>query len=826
MSESTSKSIAPPVLASRDIVAGLGAAPRELLAACLALFDDSTLQSRIGTLVNRFTSKKGKNAQDTTAPSDEETIAAVHESLRKWQNSPLSDGALRVLLWMYLREAFALQPVTFASLRSAGTAADDIVARALHSLQPGTMTKLAEQCGLKEKKQLPTTLDTLARQTMEELMASFLQAEDAQSKQAREELLAETRARLAQLQPDDRERLMQAVGADDVNDAALRNILLTGGGLGAFSASVSLAGFSAYILAAQASAFIPLVSGPALVSVVAVLSNPITIIAATAGMGWWATRSANQKVRGAVGVRVLSLLALNGLEAGASGIRAMIDAFSGLENLRQSGELSSTVLAAYRSDWSRITPARGEASTLDPAVAKLMEQPANAHGAANRLGAVIDANTAERRNTLALAGLTLADILYSAFSIDPAVLQAADFSRTEDLDDPVQFAAFAHRIEDMDPSAHLGAVSNLKGYVAERVVAARLVDQGHVVEFPATSNQAGWDLSVDGIKFQVKDMEDLSGLQRHFDLGNDYPIIANSELAAKLEGMSGDDLPAWADKVHFVEGYSNEVVEHVTRSSLDAGDDMLHPDVPLFTLVLSGIRNVGRMNRNEITGTQAVQEVLLDGGTRAGLAIAGNYVGVGVGLLLFGPAGALVLGAVAPIVSQRQSGLMKGKLDEWVKDDTYRAWEEMARKALSALLDKVEKALSCKTDLLKGRRPDETQAAAVRYLRWRIDEELCFLHEARSRLKAIRDDKSASVEISVANVMSWLSTSTLHPAMYRTELAALSRVFAGRPSVADRISDTTSNAAGKAIEKIGSATKGITKRLVNLGRKNDDPQKH
>lgn len=186
-------------------------------------------------------------------------------------------------------------------------------------------------------------------------------------------------------------------------------------------------------------------------------------------------------------------------------------------------------------------------------------------------------------------------------------------------------------------------MSNLKGYVAERVVAARLMGQGHVVEFPEASNEPGWDILVDGEKFQVKDLSDLSGLQRHFDRGFDYPVIANAEIASILKNDDPEQLPEWAGQVFFVEGYSNEVVEHVTRSSLEAGDDMLHPNVPVFTLVLSGIRNVGRMNRNEITGAQAIQEVLLDGGTRAGLAVVGNYVGVGVGLLVFGPAGALVL---------------------------------------------------------------------------------------------------------------------------------------------------------------------------------------
>jgi len=810
---------APPVLASRDIVAGLGAAPRDLLAACLALFDDSTLQRRIGTLVDRWTSKKDG--------ADAEAAAAVQDSLRAWKESPLSDDALRVLLWMYLREAFALPPLTFASLRSAGTAADDMVARALHSLQPGAVKKFAEQWGLKESKELPSTLDALARQTMEELMTSFLNAEDAQSKQAREALLAETRERVSKLPPEDRARLMQAVGADDINDAALRNILLTGGGLGVFGASVSLAGFSAYILAAQASAFIPLVSGPALVSFVAVLSNPITIIAATAGMGWWATRSANQKIRGAVGVRVLSLLALNGLEAGVAGMRAMIDAFDGLADLRQAGKLPATVLADYKADWNRIASVRRKATGLDPAVAQLMERPANAEGASARLGAFVDARASEQRNTVALAGLTLGDILYNAFSIDPAVLKAADFSRVEDLGNPVAFSAFAHRIEAMDPDARLGAVSNLKGYVAERVVAARLIEQGHVVEFPATSNQAGWDISVDGTRFQIKDEADLSGLHRHFvGHGYDFPVIANAELADKLDRHSGHDLPDWANHVHFVEGYSNEVVEHVTRSSLDAGDHMLHPHVPLFTLVLSGIRNVGRMKRNEITGTQAVQEVLLDGGTRAGLAVVGNYVGVGVGLLVFGPAGALVLGAVAPIISQRQSSLVKGKLDEWVKDATYCAWADDARRALSGLIASAEVALKQKATLLQARQPDDGEAAVVHYLRWRTDDQLGFLHEAGCRLQAIADDKTSAVEILIARMMSWLSTSTLHPTAYQAKLDSLSKILKRRPSTTDRIAVVAEDAAEKTLQAAKDAKKALGEWWNGLSRANNNKQKH
>ncbi len=812
-----------PVLTSGDIVGGLGAAPRELLASCLALFDDSTLHRRLGTLVDRWTSGKGKDAAGLT---DAETAAAVQTSLQAWQNSALSDDALRVLLWMYLRDAFGLPATTFASLRSAGTAADDVVARALNILQPGVVTKIAEQWGLKNAKELPTNLDALARNTMKEMLASFLDTDDPESVQAREHLLAETRTRLGQLPPEDRKRLMQAAGTDDLNDAALRNILLTGGGLGVLGASVSLAGFSAYILAAQASAFIPLVSGPALVSVVAVLSNPITIIAATAGMGWWATRSANQKVRGAVGVRVLSLLALNGVDAGAAGIRAMLNAFTALGDLSNPGSLSSVVLVEYREDWRGIAPARRKATVLHASVATVMERPLDLKAGDGRLRGLMGADSREQRDTVLLAGLTLGDVLYNAYSLDPAVLQAADFARVEDLDDPVAFADFAHAVESMDPGANLGAVSNLKGYVAERVVAAQLVEQGHVVEFPGASNQAGWDISVDGTKFQIKDLNDLSGLEHHFDRGYDYPVIANSELAEKLAERTGDHAPDWADHVHFVEGYSNEVVEHVSRASLDAGDDMLHPHVPLFTVVLSGIRNFGRMNRNEITGSQAVQEVLLDGGTRAGLAIVGNYMGAGVGLLVFGPAGALVLGSVMPILSQRQSGRLKGELDKLIKDKTYVAWSEETRKAFARLTARSEALLKAKAELLQCRQPGDSQDFATRYVQWRQEQELCFLREAWCRLQSIREDKSAPIELATSRVMSWLSTSTLHPSAYQAELAVLSDEFKRRPSTADRVSDVTRRAANEALKIAGEIGKALGGLWGSLGNTNGNKKKH
>jgi hypothetical protein len=87
------------------------------------------------------------------------------------------------------------------------------------------------------------------------------------------------------LGPEERDRIREELGVDDISEAALAKVLATGSGLALFSSIVSMAGFSAYILAAQASAFIPLVSGPGLVSFVSVMSNPVTLVRRHCG-GW------------------------------------------------------------------------------------------------------------------------------------------------------------------------------------------------------------------------------------------------------------------------------------------------------------------------------------------------------------------------------------------------------------------------------------------------------------------------------------------------------------------------------------------------------------
>ena len=133
--------------------------------------------------------------------------------------------------------------------------------------------------------------------------------------------------------------------------------------------------------------------------------------------------------------------------------------------------------------------------------------------------------------SMVVGGLTVADIVYHAAAIEPEVLRAADYSRTEDLSGLFEFGVFADRVRDLGGDAIAGAENHLRGYVAEQIVATRLEEQGHQVELPDAANNAGFDLIVDGTPCQVKCLGDVQGLIEHFERYPAIPVYVNAELA-------------------------------------------------------------------------------------------------------------------------------------------------------------------------------------------------------------------------------------------------------------------------------------------------------
>lgn len=828
-------------LTPTDLLAGLGGASRELLATCLALFDDSRWQRRLETLNEQATELiarlakrlghqyeqwlegSGRNAVPRLpAPEVEEGGRELGERQRYWMESKHGDDTLRMLLWVRLRVALGLSPRLTTTSRGCGFLADDIAARLIHALDPPGLVnsgrRWLHQRGWLAKGQHATTLDDVVMPVLDELLEQALKEEESPPTQdQRHEILRQAIASLDELSGEDHARLLDETHANRRNDAALRNTLLLGGGMLTFSGSVSAAGFSAYILAAQASAFIPWVSGPGLVSFVSVMSNPITVLGVVGGGSWWFFRSANEKIRVAVAARVVAMLTLHGKLSGNSGIEGAKRCFSQATGLPDGEGLSAKELKRYREEWQWLSrlPARSAPVPPDD-VLNAMAQPIQRHAEEaspfdSRLSGTIG-QSGEKQAAAAMAALTAGDILYSVAAVDPTVIAAADFSRVADIGVGLSFAKLAEQILDGSDRAVLGGVSQLKGYVAEKAVAAQLAAAGHTVSFPDAANQPGWDLLVDGQEFQIKFHSTLDGLQEHFQR-YDYPVIANTELIDQIP-------PEWADKVFFVDGLSNELVEQVTHDSLSAGVEILSPSVISIAGSISAVRGLLAYRRGQLTGKQAIEQIMLDGMVRMGLAASGSVVGASVGTMMFGPAGAWVLGAGAPVMSQMLTTRVRDLLRQKVKSEAHRNWEAQAHQELSALQSRLLESLTRKQDQLDEKLAAVPNNLAGDYLRWRLQDDYNFAQECKGRLYVLNQVACPLPEQRLADTLREMTMCGVHPAIYQAELHAAVDRIKQRPGLASLLNDQLAvDAANKVRDVASSFWKQASERVKESGVK-------
>lgn len=823
-----------------DLLAGLGGANRELLATCLALFDDSCWQRRVATLNKQVTERmegvtkllgqqfdqwlEGSDREALPrlpAPKIEEGGRELGERQRYWKDTDYSDDTLRLLLWVRLRMALGLLARLTSTSRGCGYLADDIAARLIHVLDPPRLVDSGRRWLLKRgwlsQGQHATTLNDVVVPVLEELLEQSLgEQESPKTREERYEMLRQAIASLDEMGGKDHTRMLDETQANRRNDAALRNALLLVGSLSGFGISVSAAGFSAYIAAAQASAFIPLVSGPGLVSFVSVLSNPITILGVAGGGSLWFFRSANEKIRVAVAARVVAMLTLQGKLCGTPGIESARRCFSQAACLPTGeGGSAKQLMQQYRDEcqWLSKLPARSAAVPSDD-VLNAMAKPIRQHAEevsliGSRLSGASVQN-GEKQASAAMAALTVGDVLYSVAAVDPTVIAAADFSRVADVGVGLSFAELAEQVLDGSDSMILGGVSRLKGYVAEKAVAAQLTAVGHTVSFPDAANEPGWDLLVDGQEFQVKFHTTLNGLQEHFQR-YDYPVIANAELIDQVP-------PEWADKVFFVDGLSNELVEQVTRDSLDAGVEILNPSVISIAGAISAGRGLLAYRRGQLTGKQAIEQIMLDGMVRMGLAGGGSVVGAGVGLMMFGPAGAWVFGAGAPVMSQMLTTRVSELLRQKVKSQAHREWEAQAHQELAALQNRLLESLTRKQSQLDEKLEAVPNNLAGDYLRWRLQDDHNFAQECQGRFQALNQTARPLPEQRLADTLREMTICGIHPAIYQPELRAVVDRIKQRPGLASLLDNhRVTGAANKVGGAVNSFWEQTSERVKESG---------
>ncbi|UIK00433.1 hypothetical protein LZK82_09890 [Rhizobium leguminosarum] len=284
-----------------DNSGSLGALERREIADLLANFEATTLLNLSRGRVADVASRLHSADRDPEVTSFTRRLRDLSD---KTVASTASTPSLRLRLWVLVMRSLDLDPKFPFSTRASnaiGVALANAAATAI--AQP-----LLEESGLSEPS---LTGGVIRRMRTMMTRANIADFEFLVNETAK--LFADTIARAAQtgeLKTDDAAEIERRVRSyvealpPEAQEAAVRDALKRGDSAAllmavsgtsalAVGVGVNLARFSAYILAAQASAFIPFVSGPAAVSTLFMLANPLFSVPAVAGIGYLASRHVN-----------------------------------------------------------------------------------------------------------------------------------------------------------------------------------------------------------------------------------------------------------------------------------------------------------------------------------------------------------------------------------------------------------------------------------------------------------------------------------------------------------------------------------------------------
>lgn len=622
---------APPIVRPINILSGLGVLERAEMCQIIALIECVDGLFLAKGAVEGIGAKLGL-AADAAA----ERLQTAQISIA---GSSASDAALRFRLWSRLTEAVALpSAVPSLSRKSATRSASAFAVRASERLTPsirarhrradreksdGGIGKLVGGKAADYWKSAKATLVTESPLSFPQIVAEEMLAVFSDEK------ALEAAAKDAD--PEIAEALRQG-------QARARKALAAGGVWVGGATVVANAGFLPYMLAAQLSAIIPLVSGPTLVSLLATLINPVTVFVGVTALGWIGMGRGSLVVRSQLAARLGVLMAAQGTQHSETGLDQFLTDMRKLD--REPTSSFDWMTAKDRADMRRcVAEITGRLAGPLPAPAGRPPEPWSSKKM-----------TTDFPDAVVALGLTAGEMLWHAAALDPNVMKAADFSRSEEIGDPM---AFAYNAADFMTA---GAGWSLRGYTAERLVMDKLIADGHDVRLAEASNTPGLDLIVDGMPVQVKCGTALSNLTEHFKKYPDIPVIANTALAEEAMASGAP----WAHLVTTLPGFEITMIEEQIAETLGHAADLADPDILQFALSVGVLRGGIEVARGRVPVSDLPAWLILDGASRGLLAFTGSNAGAWLGLVAIGPAGALILGPAIGAAALLGNNTLKG----------------------------------------------------------------------------------------------------------------------------------------------------------------------
>ena len=244
--------------------------------------------------------------------------------------------------------------------------------------------------------------------------------------------------------------------------------------------------------------------------------------------------------------------------------------------------------------------------------------------------------------------ISAGDLIYDILRVDPKVIQAVDFSRKGDFSNVFKFSKKEISESAAKSSESLEGLHNsYTGYTFERVVGLDYQKRNAEVVFAEKANQPGWDIIINGEKFQIKTQKKgISQLEEHFENYPDRRLIANTEAAEKYKEMHPEN-------AHMVinSGFDHDEASNLVKESTEAGIEIFE-DNNLFgsaipeILGIVSIISIGKNFKYWIEGTTdietAFKNVAIDSIGRFG----GAGVGAKIGSFFLPPFGTLVGGGL------------------------------------------------------------------------------------------------------------------------------------------------------------------------------------
>lgn len=471
----------------------------------------------------------------------------------------------------------------------------------------------------------------------------------------------------------------------DIAESTIKNQLLVGSGLFGFMGAVQASGFSAYILAAQSSAIIPFLGGKTAVSLLAVASSPLFILPLVGGLVWNQSSKHNSRIRKELSIVIIALLSIIGKENNNSIYKISEYLINNYSNAKYSGYFCYLRLKEIKQSIKDL----GLENNLPSCNNDILEK-MNLNSKNNKnLSIVFD----KSMDDYGLFSVTAGDIVYNTAMVDSEVIKALDFSRKEDIDSILDFSIFSNKILQLKESSFDGNINNLMGYAAERFVAAKLVEDGHVVTMPKISNQAGFDLFVDGKEFQVKCIspDNIKILEHHFEKYPETPVFVNNEVLPYVMDKE------WASKVYSVANYLQGDIKSTVLESVESASDLIDNGLLSNIALVSFLKNSYNTIKRKITLKDASENIIFDTLTKSTSSFIGGVLGSSIGFIAFGPAGLYILGGLGAFSGASKSYKLVGFIDKHLLKEK----ESLLNKEINSTLSECNKHLEYKISLLK-----------------------------------------------------------------------------------------------------------------------------